>query len=184
MGAAAEYIALSVDLVTALPDDVSVAEGATLGIPAMTAHRVAGPVQGKTLLVTGGAGAVGHYAVQLANWAGATVITTVSSDEQAERATVALAVVEPYALAEPTLVHAGPDLIDDPGAVAVSDDSRVLHCRRTAAPVGIRRIDTGRLQLHPYLAVTCLRRRQLALDQNLLRRSLPVIPNRAHDPLQ
>src|SRR3954470_19567645 len=89
MGTAAEYIALSVDLVTELPDHVSFAEGATLGVPAMTAHRavfVAGPVQGKTLLITGGAGAVGHYAVQLANWAGATVIATVSSSEKAERA--------------------------------------------------------------------------------------------------
>src|SRR3982751_2203297 len=68
---------------------VSFAEGATLGVPAMTAHRavfVAGPVQGKTLLVTGGAGAVGHYAVQLASWAGATVIATVSSSEKADRA--------------------------------------------------------------------------------------------------
>jgi NADPH:quinone reductase len=55
----------------------------------MTAHRcvfVAGPVQGKTLLVTGGAGAVGHYAVQLATWAGARVIATVSSPAKAERA--------------------------------------------------------------------------------------------------
>ena len=89
MGTAAEYIALSVDLVTELPDHVSFAEGATLGVPAMTAHRavfVAGPVQGKTLLVTGGAGAVGHYAVQLASWAGARVIATVSSAEKAERA--------------------------------------------------------------------------------------------------
>src|SRR3954447_10499624 len=89
MGTAAEYIALSVDLVTELPDHVSFAEGATLGVPAMTAHRsvfVAGPVQGKTLLVTGGAGAVGHYAVQLAAWAGARVIATVSSPEKAERA--------------------------------------------------------------------------------------------------
>jgi NADPH2:quinone reductase len=89
MGTAAEYIALSVDLVTELADHVSFAEGATLGVPAMTAHRavfVAGPVQGKTLLVTGGAGAVGHYAVQLAAWAGATVIATVSSKEKAERA--------------------------------------------------------------------------------------------------
>src|SRR3954454_13778127 len=76
-------------LVTKLPDHVSFAEGATLGVPAMTAHRavfVAGPVQGKTLLITGGAGAVGHYAVQLASWAGGTVITTVSSAEKAERA--------------------------------------------------------------------------------------------------
>jgi NADPH:quinone reductase len=89
MGTAAEYIALSVDLVTELPDHVSFAQGATLGVPAMTAHRavfVAGPVQGKTLLVTGGAGAVGHYAVQLATWAGARVIATVSSPEKAERA--------------------------------------------------------------------------------------------------
>src|SRR5215475_7307802 len=88
-GTAAEYIALSVDLVTELPDHVSFAEGATLGVPGMTAHRsvfVAGPVQGKTLLVTGGAGAVGHYAVQLATWAGARVIATVSSPEKAERA--------------------------------------------------------------------------------------------------
>src|ERR1051326_7046682 len=64
MGTAAEYIALSADLVTELPDHVSFAEGATLGVPAMTAHRavfVAGPVQGKNLLVTGGAGAVCPY---------------------------------------------------------------------------------------------------------------------------
>lgn len=89
MGTAAEYIALDVDLVTPLPDHVSFAEGATLGIPAMTAHGcvfAAGPVQGRTLLVTGGAGAVGHYAVQLAVWAGARVIATVSSAEKADRA--------------------------------------------------------------------------------------------------
>src|ERR1041384_4552682 len=89
MGTAAEYIALSPDLVTELPDHVSFAEGATLGVPAMTAHRavfVAGSVQGKIPLVTGGAGAVGHYAVQLASWAGATVIATVSSSEKADRA--------------------------------------------------------------------------------------------------
>src|ERR1700681_1986097 len=88
-GTAAEFIALSGDLVTDLPDHVSFAEGATLGVPGMTAHRsvfVAGPVQGKTVLVTGGAGAVGHYAVQLAKWAGATVIATVSSEAKAARA--------------------------------------------------------------------------------------------------
>ena len=90
MGTAAEYIALNVDLVT--PNcrrHVSFAEGATLGVPGMTAHYcvfVAGPVQGRTLLVTGAAGAVGHYAVQLAKWAGATVIATVSSEAKAERA--------------------------------------------------------------------------------------------------
>jgi NADPH2:quinone reductase len=88
-GTAAEFIALDVDLVTALPAHVGFAEGATLGVPGMTAHRcvfVAGPVQGRTVLVTGGAGAVGHYAVQLASWAGATVIATVSSADKAARA--------------------------------------------------------------------------------------------------
>src|ERR1700748_3426597 len=89
MGTAAEYIALDADLVTALPEHVSFAEGATLGIPAMTAHGCVfafGAVQGKTLLVTGGAGAVGHYAVQFAAWAGARVIATVSSAAKATRA--------------------------------------------------------------------------------------------------
>ena len=89
MGTAAEYICLSADLVMELPSHVSFAAGATLGIPGMTAHGcvfAAGPVQGKIILVTGGAGAVGHYAVQLASWAGATVIATVSSDEKGTRA--------------------------------------------------------------------------------------------------
>ncbi len=88
-GSAAQYIELDLDLVTPLPDEVGFAEGATLGIPCMTAHRslfLAGPVQGRTVLVTGGAGAVGHYAVQLGKWAGATVIATVSSEEKAQRA--------------------------------------------------------------------------------------------------
>lgn len=88
-GSAAEYIELDVDLLSELPDAVSFAQGATLGIPCMTAHRslfLAGPVQGRTVLVTGGAGAVGHYAVQLAAWAGASVIATVSSEEKAQRA--------------------------------------------------------------------------------------------------
>jgi NADPH2:quinone reductase len=89
MGTAAEYISIDVDLVTELPAHVSFAEGATLGVPCMTAHRcvfLAGPVQGRVLLVTGGAGAVGHYAVQLAKWAGATVIATASTPAKAERA--------------------------------------------------------------------------------------------------
>ena len=88
-GTAAEYIELDVDLISELPDHIDFAEGATLGIPCMTAHGSlfqAGPVQGRVVLVTGGAGAVGHYAVQLAKWAGANVIATVSSAAKAERA--------------------------------------------------------------------------------------------------
>jgi NADPH:quinone reductase len=88
-GTAAEYIALAEHLVTPLPDDVSFAAGATLGIPCMTAWCSLfgdGPIAGQTVLVTGGAGAVGHYAVQLAKWGGARVIATVSSSHKAERA--------------------------------------------------------------------------------------------------
>jgi NADPH2:quinone reductase len=81
-GTAAEYITLADYLVTPLPDDLSFAAGATLGIPCMTAWCCLfgdGPITGQTVLVTGGAGAVGHYAVQLAKWGGALVIATVSS---------------------------------------------------------------------------------------------------------
>src|SRR3954467_5110532 len=88
-GTAAEYIALAEHLVTPLPDSVSFAAGATLGIPGMTAWCCLfgdGPIAGKTVLVTGGAGAVGHYAVQLAKWGGARVIATVSSSRKAEQA--------------------------------------------------------------------------------------------------
>ncbi|QPF84085.1 NADPH:quinone reductase [Bradyrhizobium genosp. L] len=81
-GTAAEYITIADYLVTPLPADVSFAAGATLGIPGMTAWCALfadGPIAGQTVLVTGGAGAVGHYAVQLAKWGGAQVIATVSS---------------------------------------------------------------------------------------------------------
>jgi NADPH:quinone reductase len=92
LGTAAEYIALAEQLVTPLPDQLSFAQGATLGIPAMTAWCslfADGPIAGKTVLVTGGAGAVGHYAVQFAKWGGAKVIATVSSDFKAEHARLA-----------------------------------------------------------------------------------------------
>ena len=91
-GTAAEYITLADDLVTPLPDEVSFAAGATLGIPCMTAWCALfgdGPIAGQTVLVTGGAGAVGHYAVQLAKWGGARVIATVSSSAKAAQAHLA-----------------------------------------------------------------------------------------------
>jgi NADPH2:quinone reductase len=91
-GTAAEYITVADYLVTPLPEDVSFAAGATLGIPCMTAWCglfADGPVTGQTVLVTGGAGAVGHYAIQLAKWGGAQVIATVSSEAKAEQARLA-----------------------------------------------------------------------------------------------
>jgi NADPH2:quinone reductase len=72
-----------------LPEGVSFEVGAGLGVPAMTAHRAVlgpGPVRGKTVLVTGGAGAVGFYAIQLAKWGGARVLATVSGAEKAAEA--------------------------------------------------------------------------------------------------
>jgi NADPH2:quinone reductase len=69
-----------------LPDGASFDLGASLGVPAMTAHYCLfsdGPVAGQTVLVAGGAGAVGHFAIELAKRAGARVITTVSSSEKA-----------------------------------------------------------------------------------------------------
>jgi NADPH2:quinone reductase len=89
MGTAAEYIALPAFQAVRLPAAVSFEEGACLGIPAMTAHRALfsdGPIRGRTVLVTGGAGAVGFYAVQLAKWGGARVIATVSGEAKAARA--------------------------------------------------------------------------------------------------
>lgn len=85
-GTAAEYTVVPAALAVRLPANTAFAEGACLGIPAVTAHRCLfadGPLDGATVLVTGGAGAVGHYAVQLAKWAGARVIATVSSREKA-----------------------------------------------------------------------------------------------------
>jgi NADPH2:quinone reductase len=84
-----------------LPDGASFDIGASLGIPALTAHRAltsydyaprelaAGSLEGRTVLVAGGAGAVGHAAIQLAVWAGATVISTVSSTGKAKLAQAA-----------------------------------------------------------------------------------------------
>jgi NADPH2:quinone reductase len=82
-GTCAEYITLPADLAVSLPAGVSDEAGACLGIPAMTAYHavaVAGADKGRTVLVTGGAGGVGHYAIQFAKARGATVLTTVSSE--------------------------------------------------------------------------------------------------------
>ena len=100
-GTAQEYTNLPADRVVRLPANTSFDVGASLGVPAMTAHRALtvsedgpnrlhpGALAGKVVLVAGGAGAVGHAAIQLARWAGATVITTVSSPAKAALATAA-----------------------------------------------------------------------------------------------
>ncbi|WP_028049451.1 NADPH:quinone reductase [Cellulomonas sp. URHD0024] len=130
-GTAQELVTLPATHAVALPDDESFDAGASLGIPALTAHlaltaAAAGPARlapgaldGRWVLVTGGAGAVGHAAIQLAVWAGAQVITTISSPEKAELARAAGAhhVVdyrtEDVASAVHALVPTGVDVVVD-----------------------------------------------------------------------
>jgi NADPH2:quinone reductase len=90
MGSAAQYVVLPEHQAVPLPEGISLDQGAGLGIPAMTAHRALfaeGPIDGDVVLVHGGAGAVGHAAIQLAKRAGARVAATVSSPEKAAIAT-------------------------------------------------------------------------------------------------
>ena len=87
-GTAADYVAIDASRAPQLADAASFEVGACLGIPVMTAHRTVfadGDVSGQTILVTGGAGRVGHYAIQWASLAGASVIATASNstDEEA-----------------------------------------------------------------------------------------------------
>ncbi len=100
-GTAQEYTVVPASRAVRLPDAATFEIGASLGVPALTAHRALtvhdqgparlgpGALAGRIVLVQGGAGAVGHAAIQLAVWAGATVIVTVSSEEKAALATAA-----------------------------------------------------------------------------------------------
>ncbi len=88
-GTAGEWTVVPEQRAVPLPDSASAELGASLGVPAITAHRCLfadGPVDGKTVLVAGGAGAVGHFVIELAKRAGARVITTVSGPYKAELA--------------------------------------------------------------------------------------------------
>jgi len=100
-GTAQESVVIPARQAVRLPQGASFDLGASLGIPALTAHRcltvsalgprelAPGVLAGKTVLVAGGAGAVGHAAIQLARWAGARVLSTVSTDQKASLARAA-----------------------------------------------------------------------------------------------
>jgi NADPH2:quinone reductase len=100
-GTAAEFTVVPAERAVPLPDEAGFDLGASLGVPALTAHRALtvaedgprrlrpGTLDGKVVLAAGGAGAVGHAVIQLARWAGATVISTVSGPEKARLATAA-----------------------------------------------------------------------------------------------
>jgi NADPH2:quinone reductase len=100
-GTAAEFTVVPAQQAVPLPDGTGFDVGASLGVPALTAHRALtvaedgprrlrpGALDGRVVLAAGGAGAVGHAAIQLARWAGATVISTISGPEKARLATAA-----------------------------------------------------------------------------------------------
>jgi NADPH2:quinone reductase len=100
-GTAAEYTVLPARQTVLLGEEPSLELGAALGIPFLTAHRCLtvaetlpdrigpGSLNGRTVLVQGGAGAVGNAAIQLARYADATVIATVSTPQKAQLAAAA-----------------------------------------------------------------------------------------------
>ena len=82
-GTAAEYITVPSTQAVEMPEDMSYETGACLGIPGLTASYCTlgdGALNGKTVFVSGGAGAVGHTCIQLAKWSGATVIASGSEN--------------------------------------------------------------------------------------------------------
>ena len=84
-GTAAQYCVLPSERAPHLPDNCGFNEGASLGVPWLTAHYAVnanGPIGGKTVLVAGGTGAVGYYCIQLAKDRGARVIASVGSAEK------------------------------------------------------------------------------------------------------
>ena len=121
-GTAAEYVTLPQEQAVELPAHIDLAAGACLGIPALTAfHAVAcgDGIKDKTVLVAGGAGAVGHYAVQLARLEGASqVIATVSGPDKAELAR-----------------SAGADLV-----VNYREEDLAARCREATDGLGVERI--------------------------------------------
>ena len=139
-GTAAEAVVVPEDRVVHLPEAIDLAQGACLGIPGITGHRavhVAGPVEGRTVLVQGGAGAVGLAAVGVASDSGARVLATVRSpeDEDTAKAAGADVVIRTDGASEDDIAHrvmeTAPDRVDHVVEVAfhanIRIDRRVLR---------------------------------------------------------
>ena len=142
-----------------LPAGTSFDIGASLGVPAMTAHRALtvsedGPnrlrpdaLAGKVVLVAGGAGAVGHAAIQLARWAGATVITTISGAAKAALATAAGAhhvINYRDEDAATSITKVAPDAVDLVVEVAISANSQLnIDVAKPRASIAIYANDGG-----------------------------------------
>ncbi|EXU67864.1 NADPH:quinone reductase [Streptomyces sp. PRh5] len=154
-GTAAEYTVVPAERAVELPGEAGFDVGASLGVPALTAHRALtvaedgprrlgpGALDGKVVLAAGGAGAVGHAVIQLARWAGATVITTISGPEKARLASAAGAHhVINYREGDPAaeIREIAPDGVDIVAEVALGAnlalDLAVLRTRGTISTYG------------------------------------------------
>jgi len=175
-GTAAQWTVVPAGQAVPLPDTVTYEQGAGLGIPYVTAHHCVfsdGPVDGRTLLVTGGAGAVGHAALELAHWGGARVLTTVSSPAKAELARAAHAdevldyrapgFVDRLRAAAPDGVHRVVDValganLDSDLAVLRPHGTIVTYAAEAADPtLPTRRLMTAHVRLRFVLVYTLTR---------------------------
>jgi NADPH:quinone reductase len=121
-GTAAQWTVVPAAHAITLPDGATNDLGASLGIPAMTAYSCLfadGPIAGQTVLVAGGAGAVGHAAIELGRWGGARVVTTVSSAAKAELASAAGA--------HETIMYRAPDAAAHVRAAALDGVDRIVE---------------------------------------------------------
>ena len=111
-GTAAEFITINIENTVEMPNKMTFQEGATMGIPGLTAAQGvfgSGSVKGQILLVSGGNGAVGHLAIQLAKWGGAKVISTGSFDDQSKSLNTALLINAPLRVHCSILSPTGPN---------------------------------------------------------------------------
>jgi NADPH2:quinone reductase len=179
-GTAQEYVVLPARQAVALPADASFELGASLGIPALTAHRclttyegadgrlAENSLAGRTMLIAGGAGAVGNAAIQLARWAGAVTITTVSGPEKAALARAAGAdVVVNYRTEDAAKVIRGeaPDGVDLIVEVAPTANAELNHAvLRRAGTIAVYATEgDGRLSLPGFALMMANARYQFVL---------------------
>jgi NADPH2:quinone reductase len=159
-GTAAEWTVVPEHAAVPLPDSASAELGASLGVPAITAHRCLfadGPVEGKTVLVAGGAGAVGHFAIELAKRAGARVIATVSGPQKAELA-----------------AKAGADLV-----VNYREPDAAEQIRSFAGPAGVDHVVEVALGANLQLDLAVARRPDARIVTYAAEPADPVLPVRA-----
>ena len=152
-GTAQEYAVVPARHVVLLPDVASFDLGASLGVPFLTAHRCLtvtedgptrlgpGTLEGRTVLVAGGAGAVGNAAIQLARWSDATVITTVSNPTKANHAA--------RAGADHVIDYTRQDVVADVHAIAPDGVNTIVE----VSPAVNAAIDAAVLARHGSVAV-------------------------------